>query len=720
MEAGTCKVGGLVGERDGVQHTSHCSALPLCLLPPNGSALCATPCAAPSLCPILIETVLIQGVPSLLLEAGHACAFLPFPFAWATRLAKRQVRPRYDWHCGQSAARIAPVRRRRLANARRELDWRAAGRRGASVGGTRRGWAKRRHARVERASGVGNGAARLSNSLHGYIVGWDRLMSGVGFHAQQDSTAAIFGPPDGMSLREGDGEEGDDTWWDAQCLFHPVVLPPAHAAVAASATTEPNGDDSAATSAAAPAAAAAAAAAAAPPQGLDELAAGGLERYWRMYYYGRSSNTWGEPTPSPPSSSASTPLPALPALFTTGSIGLAISSDGMTWTRVRGPEAGGAILTPRLHEPVAFDSLHVGCGDVVWVEPGDTGEEGWQGGEGNERGGGVEGGVEEWVEGARGKGEWWMFYFGGGREAREVRPGVSVHGATMRIGIATSRDGIHFHRFATAGAAGAAGADGMSDTAGALSAAREGVVVDVGAAGQPDDLFVAWPRVLTPSMLAHTNPSAVSDPAQASLPQNLWLMTYSAMSSASPSCVLLASSPNGLSWTRHGPILSPGAPGAWDAAGVGRRHVTVHGGVLAMWYEGVGGDGRHGIGLAISRDGFTWGKVEMEGYEPGGPVFGPWEGRKAGEEESGGGTRGKGEPSAVRVRERERDKGGDGDGVHTWEDLVVAAPHVVCMGDGSMRLYYAARGTGSKSPSDFKIGVAFGRSSELGAWRRAG
>ncbi|CAI7896377.1 unnamed protein product [Closterium sp. NIES-53] len=526
-------------------------------------------------------------------------------------------------------------------------------------------------------------------------------------HAQQGSAAPIFVPPEGSSLREG--EEGNDTWWDAQCLFHPVVLPPAHAAVAANATAEADGD------AAAAAGAAAGAGAAPVPQGLDELAAGGLKRYWRMYYYGRSSNTWGGPSPSAPSSassSASTPLPPLPALFTTGRIGLAISSDGMTWSRVRGPEAGGAILTPRLHEPLAFDSLHVGCGDVVWLEQGDTGEECTQGGGGGETRGGV--------EGAHGKGEWWMFYFGGGREAREVRPGVSVHGATMRIGIATSRDGIHFHRITTTGAADAAGADGMSDTGGVLSAAREGVVVDVGAAGQPDDLFVAWPRVLTPSMLARANASAASDPAQATLPQNLWLMTYSAMSSTSPSYILLASSPNGLSWTRHGPILSPGPPGAWDAAGVGRRHVTVHGGVLAMWYEGVGGGGRHAIGLAISRDGFRWGKVEMEGREPGGPVFGPWEGRKAGEEESKRDLGGKGEESGDGDKGGDGDGDGDGDGVHAWEDLVVAAPHVVCMGDGTMRLYYAARGTGSKSSSDFKIGVAFGTSSELGAWRRAG
>ncbi|CAI5527577.1 unnamed protein product [Closterium sp. Naga37s-1] len=155
----------------------------------------------------------------------------------------------------------------------------------------------------------------------------------------------------------------------------------------------------------------------------------------------------------------------------------------------------------------------------------------------------------------------------------------------MRIGIATSPDGMHLHRVATSGAA--AAASGVSGTGGALLALHDRVT---------DDLFVAWPRVLTPSMLDRATPAAASHPAQATLPQHLWLMTYSAMSSASPSCILLASSPNGLSWTRHGPILSPGAPGAWDAAGVGRRHVTVHAGVLAMWYAGVGGMGGMALG----------------------------------------------------------------------------------------------------------------------------
>ncbi|EOD12788.1 hypothetical protein EMIHUDRAFT_247247 [Emiliania huxleyi CCMP1516] len=73
-----------------------------------------------------------------------------------------------------------------------------------------------------------------------------------------------------------------------------------------------------------------------------------------------------------------------------------------------------------------------------------------------------------------------------------------------------------------------------------------------------------------------------------------------------------------------GPVLCGGGPGSWDESGIGTRHV-VHApdgqGGLVMVYEGVGGDGRHRLGLATSVDGLAWTKVEGVGPEPGGPIF---------------------------------------------------------------------------------------------------
>jgi hypothetical protein len=48
-----------------------------------------------------------------------------------------------------------------------------------------------------------------------------------------------------------------------------------------------------------------------------------------------------------------------------GHVGLAESPDGLRFKRVPGKVAGGAVLGPREdNEDQAFDSLHVGIGDV--------------------------------------------------------------------------------------------------------------------------------------------------------------------------------------------------------------------------------------------------------------------------------------------------------------------------------------------------------------------
>lgn len=110
-----------------------------------------------------------------------------------------------------------------------------------------------------------------------------------------------------------------------------------------------------------------------------------------------------------------------------------------------------------------------------------------------------------------------------------------------------------------------------------------------------------------------------------------------------------------------GPVLRGGPPGSFDEAGIGTRHV-VHdprGDGLVMVYEGVGADGRHGLGLATSIDGRSWTKVEGLGPDPGGPIF-------------------EGAPAEV----------------DAWDNGNVGTPWVTPLPDGRWRLYYV--GTSSK------------------------
>jgi len=258
----------------------------------------------------------------------------------------------------------------------------------------------------------------------------------------------------------------------------------------------------------------------------------------------------------------------LPAFLPTGVSGLAESDDGLTWTRVEGPLEGGAILRPS-DAPDAFDHVHLGMTDVFPLAGG----------------------------------AYAALYFGG--SADEVRLGMGpsppIRGFKMRPGAATSRDGRGrvWER-----------AHGSNP------------LLDVGTSGTWDSNFVSWPRALP------------LDPGQ---PDGEWLMTYHALQppeaeGAPPRWAVGAAvsqdgHPIGRYAKLEGPILSGGAPGSFDEAGIGTRHVVhdpagaVSGAGLVMVYEGVGADGRHRLGIATSSDGRLWTKAEGLGPDPGGPIF---------------------------------------------------------------------------------------------------
>lgn len=167
----------------------------------------------------------------------------------------------------------------------------------------------------------------------------------------------------------------DPTQFDTACVVHPVVLPP-------------------------------------------------CETYakWQLYYYGNFGH-WKDGSKG---------------FLPTGWCGLAESEDGIHWTKVVGPLEKGSILAPS-DDPDAWDSVHVGVGDVVRVDDN----------------------------------ELHMYYFGGGPEMVEglAGPGTSFPGIRMRIGRAKSLDN-------------------------GRTWGRMGICLDHESS---EGLFASWPRIIRPS-----------------------------------------------------------------------------------------------------------------------------------------------------------------------------------------------------------------------------
>lgn len=69
-----------------------------------------------------------------------------------------------------------------------------------------------------------------------------------------------------------------------------------------------------------------------------------------------------------------------------------------------------------------------------------------------------------------------------------------------------------------------------------------------------------------------------------------------------------AISPDLCTWTAQPPVLGPGAPGAWDAAGIWAPDIIEAGGVHHMFYTGSDAQNNQAIGLATSTDLTQWEK----------------------------------------------------------------------------------------------------------------
>ncbi|HEY9667425.1 MAG TPA: glycosyl hydrolase [Coleofasciculaceae cyanobacterium] len=299
---------------------------------------------------------------------------------------------------------------------------------------------------------------------------------------------------------------------------------------------------------------------------------------WKMWYYGRDA-TFDRQINLP-----------------TGRCGLAISTDGIHWERVRGPLTMGAVFEPSPN-PNQFDSAHVGVSSVQFFD-----------------------------------GLYWMWYFGGDRTVMDVGK-FQAKGVQMRPGCAISRDGINWVR---------------------LEGSYQGALLEVGKAGEFDALFCGWPKVLRDDdgswkLYYHTlNPEigflvglAVSTDGlrwekvgQILGPgepgsfdergigtrhvlkiDGQYVMFYEGSNKSSYHCIGVAISDDGIHWKKDegeqpgGPVFCHAEQGSgrWDARAVGTPCVVpMDDGSFRMYYIGANEGGhdelstQHQIGLAVS------------------------------------------------------------------------------------------------------------------------
>ncbi|UCE03071.1 MAG: hypothetical protein JSW67_02430, partial [Candidatus Latescibacterota bacterium] len=65
-----------------------------------------------------------------------------------------------------------------------------------------------------------------------------------------------------------------------------------------------------------------------------------------------------------------------------------------------------------------------------------------------------------------------------------------------------------------------------------------------------------------------------------------------------PGVIDFAQSVDGIDWTAHRTVLSPGVPSSWDENAVRAPCVLEDGSTRRMWYEGEDAGGSSAIGLA--------------------------------------------------------------------------------------------------------------------------
>nr|XP_043640093.1 uncharacterized protein LOC122611181 [Erigeron canadensis] len=270
------------------------------------------------------------------------------------------------------------------------------------------------------------------------------------------------------------------------------------------------------------------------------------EERWYMWYYGRSGGSSGS-----------------------GSIGLAVSSNGIHWERGKGGVQSGSDVGLVLKSSTdwwSFDTNGVMPGEIVIMSSSKI---------------------------RASNAVYWLYYTGFSNEKIEFLDdslGFSLenpescvkNGGFGKIcrslpGLAMSQDGRHWARI-----------EGDH---------HSGALFDLGSEGEWDSMFISSPQVVFHSS------------------GDLRMYYHSFDNEKGHFAIGMARSRDGMRWVKLGKIMGGGRSGNFDEYGVMNPCVVRNkkdGGYL-MVYEGVNVDGRRAIGLAQSTDGLKeWCRVEGE------------------------------------------------------------------------------------------------------------
>jgi hypothetical protein len=133
-----------------------------------------------------------------------------------------------------------------------------------------------------------------------------------------------------------------------------------------------------------------------------------------------------------------------------------------------------------------------------------------------------------------------------------------------------------------------------------------------------DAIFLAWSKDLVTwqkylgwgdpvPVVDHGDSNHVNDPSVVRVGDTFY-MYYTEAPTGENDEVHLATSTDGMNWTKQGVVVDVGAADSWEPDRVGRPSVLYEDGLFRMWYDGqIFGVARH-VGYATSEDGFNWTK----------------------------------------------------------------------------------------------------------------
>ncbi|MBT4036120.1 MAG: hypothetical protein HOB84_05345 [Candidatus Marinimicrobia bacterium] len=136
-----------------------------------------------------------------------------------------------------------------------------------------------------------------------------------------------------------------------------------------------------------------------------------------------------------------------------------------------------------------------------------------------------------------------------------------------------------------------------------------GLQIQIGYATSQDG--IVWDELSDPVLTVGSNGEFDSQDLKAICvlhDDNEYKMYYTATNSSAMPRLGLATSPDGITWTKYAqnPILELGEAGSWNESRSHNASVIKRNGLYYMWFSGRNSNFEIGMGLAYSSDGITW------------------------------------------------------------------------------------------------------------------